>query len=611
MKSLILLLACLLPLGAAAQTHAVSGTVTTRETGEPLSGCSIRVKHTDRLTTSDDKGRYKIRAAATDTLCFSLQGYAPVEEAVGERPQIDIVLIPMIEICVEADAVVTDRAGALSNVILGIVSSDEPYGEEYAHYEENRFHSALHEPLSTFALEADGASYANCRRILASGRAPETDAVRVEEFLNYFSYDYPAPEGEAPLSLVVDAGPCPWNAAHRLVRIGLKAREVAHAELPPSHFVYLIDVSGSMSRTLPLVKASMKMLTDNLRAEDRVSIVTYANGVQVRARNIPGNERRRIKDLIDELEAGGATAGGAGLEKAYEIARKYRIEKGNNRIILCSDGDFNVGPSSDEAMKALIERQRKLSGTQLSVIGYGMGNYKDGKMQLMAECGDGNYAYVDDLREAAKMLFGEFGATSWAVARDVKMQVEFNPAQVDSYRLIGYESRLLDAEDFNDDRKDAGEIGAGHCVTALYELIPAGTEEHPAGSVDALRYQGRQGTPVVTIPSAETLAVKVRYKLPGEERSCLLQTELVDPGTQELTGDFAFAAAVAMYGQLLRLSDFRGTATWDDVIRLAQRGVANDPEGYRHEFIDLVRVAQAVCGDAYCIQPGTPKEAGE
>lgn len=611
MKSLILLLACLLPMGAAAQTHAVSGTVSTHETGEPLSGCSIRVKHTDRLTTSDDKGRYKIRAAATDTLCFSLRGYAPVEEAVGERPQIDIVLIPMIESCVEADVVVTDRAGALSNVILGIVSSDEPLGEEYAHYEENRFHPALHEPLSTFALEADGASYANCRRILASGRAPETDAVRVEEFLNYFDYDYPAPEGEAPLSLVVDAGPCPWNAAHRLARIGLKAREVALAELPPSHFIYLIDVSGSMSRTLPLVKASMKMLTDNLRAEDRVSIVTYANGVQVRARSIPGNERRRIKDLIDELEAGGATAGGAGLEKAYEIARKYRIEKGNNRIILCSDGDFNVGPSSDEAMKALIERQRKLSGTQLSVIGYGMGNYKDGKMQLMAECGDGNYAYVDDLREAAKVLFGEFGATSWAVARDVKMQVEFNPAQVDSYRLIGYESRLLDAGDFNDDRKDAGEIGAGHCVTALYELIPAGTEEHPAGSVDALRYQGRQGTPVVTIPSAETLAVKVRYKLPGEERSRLLQAELVDPGTQELTGDFAFAAAVAMYGQLLRLSDFRGTATWDDVIRLAQRGVANDPEGYRHEFIDLVRVAQAVCGDAYCIQPGTPKEAGE
>lgn len=611
MKSLILLLACLLPLGATAQTHAVSGTVTTEESGEPLAHCSIRVKHTDRHTKTDKKGRYTIQAAATDTLRFAMLGYDTVEEAVGDRTRINVALHPIFEVFEEEEKPV---ASAYLTRMAGIVTTERPVklsGEEYAGYEENRFRSALHEPLSTFALEADGASYANCRRILASGRAPETDAVRIEEFLNYFGYDYPAPEGEAPLSLLVEAGPCPWDAAHRLVRIGLKAREVVGAELPPSHFVYLIDVSGSMYRTLPLVKASMKMLTDNLRAEDRVSIVTYADGAQVRAQNIPGNERRRIKDLIDELEAGGSTAGGAGLEKAYEIARKYRIAKGNNRVILCSDGDFNVGPSSDKEMKALIERQRKLSAAQLSVIGFGMGNYKDSKMQLMAEHGDGNYAYVDDLREAAKVLFGEFGATAWAAARDAKMQVEFNPATVASYRLIGYESRLLETKDFNDDRKDGGEIGAGHCVTALYELIPVGAEEHPAGSVDALRYQGRQGTPVVTIPSAEALAVKVRYKLPGEERSRMIQAELIDSGTEELTGDFAFAAAVAMYGELLRLSDFRGTATWDEVIRLAQPGLANDPEGYRREFIDLVRVAQAVCGDDYCLQPGESKAAGE
>ena len=421
MKSLILLLACLLPLGAAAQTHAVSGTVTVEESGEPLAHCSIHVKHTDRHTKTDKIGRYRIQAAATDTLCFVMLGYDTVEEAVGNRTRIDIALHPMFEVFEEEEESV---APAYLTRMTGIVTTERPArlsGEEYAHREENRFHAALHEPLSTFALEADGASYANCRRILASGRAPETDAVRIEEFLNYFDYDYPAPEGEAPLSLQVEAGPCPWAAAHRLVRIGLKAREVAGAELPPAHFVYLIDVSGSMYRTLPLVKASMKMLTDNLRAEDRVSIVTYADGVQVRAQNIPGNERRRIKDLIDELEAGGSTAGGAGLEKAYGIARKYRIAEGNNRIILCSDGDFNVGPSSDKEMKALIERQRKLSGAQLSVIGFGMGNYKDSKMQLMAEHGDGNYAYVDDLREAAKVLFGEFGATAWAAARDVKM----------------------------------------------------------------------------------------------------------------------------------------------------------------------------------------------
>lgn len=610
MKSLILLLACLLPLGAAPQTHVVSGTVTIEESGNPLAFCSIHVKNTDRHTKTDDKGCYRIQAAATDTLCFAMLGYDTVKVAVGKRTRIDVALHAMSVVFEEEDLVVP----AYMTRMASIVTTGRPAefsGEEYAGYEENRFRSALHEPLSTFALEADGASYANCRRILASGRAPETDAVRIEEFLNYFDYDYPEPAEEAPLSLLVEAGPCPWDAAHRLARIGLKAREVTGTELPPTHFVYLIDVSGSMHQPLPLVKASMKMLTDNLRAEDRVSIVTYADEVQVLARNIPGNERRRIKDLIDELEANGATAGGAGLEKAYEIARKYHIGKGNNRIILCSDGDFNVGPSSDEAMKALIERQRKLSGTQLSVIGYGMGNYKDSRMQLMAEHGDGNYAYVDDLREAAKVLFGEFGATAWAAARDVKMQVEFNPATVASYRLIGYESRLLEAGDFNDDRKDAGEIGAGHCVTALYELIPAGAEEHPAGSVDALRYQGRQGTPVVTIPSAEALAVKVRYKLPGEERSRMIRAELIDSGTEELTGDFAFAAAVAMYGQLLRLSDFRGTATWDEVIRLAQQGLANDPEGYRREFIDLARVAQAVCGDDYCLQPGESKAAGE
>lgn len=407
---------------------------------------------------------------------------------------------------------------------------------------------------------------------------PSPDAVRIEELLNYFSYDYPAPEGEDPLSLVVDAGPCPWEPSHRLVRIGLRVREIPAAEIPPSNFIYLIDVSGSMTGRLPLVQASMKMLTDNLRPGDRVSVVTYADGVRVVSENVPGSERRRIKDVIDGLTASGSTAGGAGLECAYEVAGRCFIPGGNNRIVLCSDGDFNVGPSSDDEMGALIERQRKQSGVRLSVLGYGMGNYKDRKMQLMAERGDGNYAYVDDMREAAKVLFREFGATAWAVAHDVKMQVEFNPALVASYRLVGYESRLLESEDFNDDRRDAGEIGAGHCVTALYELIPVGVEEHPAGTVDALRYQGRRGVPVVTIPSSETLAVKVRYKLPGERRSRLMQAELVDDGRERLTGDFAFAAAVAMYGQLLRLSDFRGGATWDEVIRLAQLGLGNDPE---------------------------------
>ncbi|WP_317342253.1 von Willebrand factor type A domain-containing protein [Alistipes dispar] len=606
MKSLPFLLACLLPLGAAAQSHTVAGRVVSAGDNAPLAGCSVVVKHTSRGTVTGPDGRYEIGAAPGDTLRFSFVGFRTAEEPVGRRTRIDVVLEAaaeaVFEECVVEVSGMQDAAGPVAGLSRRRAGSAalpfvQPGREEYAHYEENRFRSALQEPLSTFSLEADGASYAVCRRKLASGRHPEPDAVRIEELLNYFSYDYPAPEGEDPLSLVVDAGPCPWEPSHRLVRIGLRAREIPAAEIPPSNFIYLIDVSGSMTGRLPLVQASMKMLTDNLRPGDRVSVVTYADGVRVVSENVPGSERRRIKDVIDGLTASGSTAGGAGLECAYEVAGRCFIPGGNNRIVLCSDGDFNVGPSSDDEMGALIERQRKQSGVRLSVLGYGMGNYKDRKMQLMAERGDGNYAYVDDMREAAKVLFREFGATAWAVAHDVKMQVEFNPALVASYRLVGYESRLLESEDFNDDRRDAGEIGAGHCVTALYELIPVGVEEHLAGTVDALRYQGRRGVPVVTIPSSETLAVKVRYKLPGERRSHLMQAELVDDGRERLTGDFAFAAAVAMYGQLLRLSDFRGGATWDEVIRLAQLGLGNDPEGYRREFIDLVRVAQSVCGD--------------
>ena len=491
MKSLPFLLACLLPLGAAAQSHTVAGRVVSAGDNAPLAGCSVVVKHTSRGTVTGPDGRYEIGAAPGDTLRFSFVGFRTAEEPVGRRTRIDVVLEAaaeaVFEECVVEVSGMQDAAGPVAGLSRRRAGSAalpfvQPGREEYAHYEENRFRSALQEPLSTFSLEADGASYAVCRRKLASGRHPEPDAVRIEELLNYFSYDYPAPEGEDPLSLVVDAGPCPWEPSHRLVRIGLRAREIPAAEIPPSNFIYLIDVSGSMTGRLPLVQASMKMLTDNLRPGDRVSVVTYADGVRVVSENVPGSERRRIKDVIDGLTASGSTAGGAGLECAYEVAGRCFIPGGNNRIVLCSDGDFNVGPSSDDEMGALIERQRKQSGVRLSVLGYGMGNYKDRKMQLMAERGDGNYAYVDDMREAAKVLFREFGATAWAVAHDVKMQVEFNPALVASYRLVGYESRLLESEDFNDDRRDAGEIGAGHCVTALYELIPVGVEEHPAGT---------------------------------------------------------------------------------------------------------------------------------
>ena len=611
MKRMLFYLICsLIPFAATAGPIEVAGTVAD-SLGTPIPGALVLVKNGPGRATTDRAGRYAIPAELSDTLVFRFLGFEERQIPVAGRKRIDVRMEPSREAIdnvvvtagdsdrievefadFEEPVAIVGYGAASRQAFVGSAGWQDPNSEECAHYAENRFRSALDEPLSTFALEADGASYANCRRMILAGRRPSADAVRIEEFVNYFPYDYPAPEGCRPLSLTVDAGPCPWNPAHRLARIALRAREIPSAELPPAHLVCLIDVSGSMRRQMPLVKASMKMLADNLRPADRVSIVTYANGVKEVLTAVPGSERRRIKDAVDALEAWGGTAGGAGLEMAYEAAVRHFIPGGNNRIVLCTDGDFNIGRSSDEAIEELIEQRRKETGVQLSVLGYGMGNYKDKKMQLIAEKGNGNYAYIDDLREASKVLFHEFGSTVHTAAADVKMQVEFNPALVASYRLVGYESRLLNNEDFNDDRKDAGEIGAGHSVTALYEIIPVGAEEHPAGTVDALRYQSRSGTPVVTIPSAEMLAVKVRYKLPGEERSRLMEEPLRDDGAAELTGDFAFAAAVAMYAQLLKVSDFRGDATWDDVIALAERGIGEDPGGYRRAFVDLVRTTK-------------------
>lgn len=607
MKRILVCLLFCLPLSALAGPITVTGTVTDAADNSPLPGAVIRENGYRNHAVADTLGRYTIRVDASATLVFSFLGFEQQEIPVEGRTRIDVGMKQQEPMTLCDETVTTEVNFAEfgeNSVVIGYGTTPPTAGlrirrvanvansEEYARFSENRFRSALDEPLSTFALEADGAAYANCRRMISAGKMPPADAVRIEEFVNYFPYDYAAPVGDEPLSLTAQAGPCPWSEGHRLVRIALRAAEIDARELPPSNIVYLIDVSGSMRFQMPLVKASMKMLTDNLRAEDRVSVVTYASGVTEVLTAVPGSERRRIKDAVDALVARGATSGGAGLQLAYEVALRNFIPGGNNRIVLCTDGDFNVGASSDEDIEALIEQKRKETGVVLSVLGYGMGNYKDRKMQIIAEKGNGNYAYIDDMAEASKVLFHEFGATFRNAAQDVKLQVEFNPAQVASYRLVGYESRLLANEDFNDDRKDAGEIGAGHCVTALYEVVPAGMEEHAAGTVDPLRYQSRDGAPVVTIPSAEMLAVKLRYKLPGEERSRLRQVELIDGGDDVLTGDFAFAAAVAMYGQLLKVSDFRGEATWDDVMTLAESGLGSDPGGYRRAFVDMVRATK-------------------
>lgn len=463
-------------------------------------------------------------------------------------------------------------------------------------FPENRFKSAVESPLSTFSIDVDPASYANVRRYLNRGKIPPKEAVRTEEMINYFSYDYPAPKGKSPVNITMEAGGCPWNTSHRLVRIGLKAKEIPADNLPPSHFVFLIDVSGSMRghNRLDLVKSSIKLHVNNLREKDRVAIVVYADAVGEVLPFTSGKDKPKIREALDALRAGGSTAGGEGIQQAYEIARKNFIRKGNNRIILCTDGDFNVGITDKDKLASMIETERK-NGIFLTVLGYGMGNYKDDKMQALAEKGNGNHAYIDNLQEANKVLVNEFGGTLHTVAEDVKLQVEFNPAKVQSYRLIGYESRLLANEDFNDDSKDAGDMGAGHTVTAFYEVIPVGVKGNVPGSLDTLKY--RKSEPVKN-NSLELLTVKLRYKEPEEYTSKKIEKSLIDSGKdkkdkdQKVSGDFYFASAVAMFGQLLRDSDFKGSANFDKVVSCAQKGLENDDEGYRREFIRLVGIAK-------------------
>jgi len=425
---------------------------------------------------------------------------------------------------------------------------------------------------------------------------PPKDAIRTEELINYFSYNYAQPTGNDPVKISTEIGECPWNKQHRLFSIGIKAKEIADKNLPASNLVFLIDVSGSMygATRLELVKSSLKLLVNNLREKDKVAIVVYAGSAGEVLPSTPGSDKQKIREALDNLTAGGSTAGGAGIQLAYKIAQKNFINGGNNRIILCTDGDFNVGVSSVGGLESLIEEKRK-TGVFLTVLGYGMGNHKDNRMQTLAEKGNGNHAYIDNLQEANKVLVQEFGGTMYTVAKDVKLQLEFNPAHVQAYRLIGYESRLLNKEDFNDDTKDAGEMGAGHVVTALYEIIPVGVKSNYAG-VDPLKYQ--QNTATAKQPfinsSKELLTVKLRYKEPDGNESKKIEVAVIDNNTHKVSSDFRFAASVSMFGQLLRDSDFKGEASYDKVISLAKTGLDNDAQGYRREFIRLVETVKGM-----------------
>jgi len=468
--------------------------------------------------------------------------------------------------------------------------------EDYRRIEDNRFHSVRSTPLSTFSIDVDRASYANVRRFLLEGRLPPADAVRTEELVNYFTYEYAEPRGEHPFTVAADVGPAPWNRAHRLVRIGLQGRRYAARELPPSNLVFLIDVSGSMSSAdkLPLVQQAFRLLVNELRDEDRVAIVVYAGSAGLVLPSTRGSDRETILGAIDRLQAGGSTAGGAGIRLAYEIARRNHLPEGNNRVILATDGDFNVGVSSEGELVRLVEEKRR-QGTALTVLGFGTGNLKDSRMEQIADKGDGNYSYIDNLLEARKVFVSELTSTLFTIAKDVKIQVEFNPARVQAYRLIGYENRLLANEDFHDDTKDAGELGAGHTVTALYEIVPVGARSGVViADGEPLRYQ-QPGIDPVRPHGDEWLSVQLRYKPPQSDRSRLMRhTVRIRDELREASGDFGFAASVAAFGMVLRNSEFRGSATLDDVLDLARATRGADADGYRAEFIRLVEMARTI-----------------
>ena len=458
--------------------------------------------------------------------------------------------------------------------------------ESYAQFKENKFKRVILNRLSTFSIDVDKASYSNVRRMINNGDKIPLGAVKIEEMINYFNYNYSQPKGKKPFSINTNVVKTPWNSKTKLVRIGLQGKKYKQKELPASNLTFLIDVSGSMGskNKLPLLKSAFKLLVNQLRKKDRVSIVVYAGAAGVVLEPTSGNNKEKIIAALDKLESGGSTAGGRGIELAYKIAKENYIKNGNNRVILATDGDFNVGETSNSSMEKLIEVKRK-SGVFLSVLGFGYGNYKDDKLELLADKGNGNHAYIDTMQEAQKVFGKEFGGTIHTIAKDVKIQVEFNPNKVKAYRLIGYENRMLNAEDFIDDTKDAGEIGSGHTVTALYEIIPIGVKSSYLKKVNKLKYKSTFSN---LNKSDELFTVKFRYKEPAGEKS----KEIIHVQKDELdaiNSDVKFASAVALFGMHLKKSKFTNNFSIEKIVKLAEEGRGEDEFGYRSEFIRLVK----------------------
>lgn len=627
MKTLFTLLAvALLSFQLQAQTVNINGTVT-EDTGLPLPGANVIIKKTNIGTQTDFDGRYKIEAQIGQTLVFSYVGFDTKEVKIKKAGELNVTLktgsnldevivtgystgrekISMGYSVTSKNSKSIDRklqgkaagvnvtngnVGAAPTVVIRGMASNFSNrvsdNESYGRIEENIFKSVATAPLSTFSIDVDKAGYSNIRRMLNNGQEVPQDAVKIEEMVNYFAYNYPQPTGKDPFSITADVVNSPWNQDAKLVRIGLKGKDISMDNVPPSNLVFLLDVSGSMDSPdkLPLLKAALNVLVDKLREKDKVSIVVYAGAAGLVLPPTSGAEKQLIRNAIENLSAGGSTAGGAGIQLAYKVAEENFSKGGNNRIILATDGDFNVGASSDRSMEDLIEEKRK-SGVFLTCLGFGMGNYKDSKLETLADKGNGNHAYIDTMQEAQKVLGTEFFGTLYTIAKDVKIQVEFNPAKVQAYRLIGYENRLLNDEDFKDDTKDAGELGSGHTVTALYEIIPLGIKSKYLKDIDNLKYTKQ----INQNYTDEMLTVKFRYKEPDGDVSKLIVKTVKDENSsiENAPEDLKFSAAVALFGMQLRNSEFINTKKKEDVIALAEAGKGNDKDGYRAEFIRLVK----------------------
>jgi len=654
MKKLILFILMIAGLASfkSNNTRHISGKVFAKEDGQPIPRVTIKVEGTYISTQTNQAGDYYIDVPdGKEYLVFSFVGYQIQKVKIAKSDKIDVYLVAsqsnLQEVVVTgygikhskrilgySTAKVTSKdlnqsyspnaANGLNGKVAGIAvydknaagvnrkakirginpsqstnvySSGNTNDESYKTIAENAFLTAKDNPLSTFSIDVDAASYSNIRRFINNGQLPPADAVRIEEMINYFKYDLTGPSGNEPVAIHTELSSAPWNPKHRLLRIGLKAKTIPTGNLPACNLVFLIDVSGSMDEPnkLPLVKSSLKMLTDQLRAQDRVAIVVYAGNAGLVLPSTPGNNKTAIKDAIDNLSAGGSTAGGEGLKLAYRIAKENFKADGNNRIVMATDGDFNVGPSSDGDMEHLIERERNTK-VDLSIMGFGMGNYKDSKMETLADKGNGNYAYIDNVTEARKAFVTEFGGTLFTVAKDVKVQLEFNPAKVKSYRLLGYEDRMLAKEDFNNDKKDAGDMGSGHTVTAFYEIIPAGVKDEYSANVDPLKYQKTKDVPAGNSGSDELMTIKFRYKQPGSNSSKMSLVTVNDKPSEfkNTSNDFRFASAVAEFGMLLRGSEYKQKGSFDQAISIAKSAKGKDDDGYRSEFVRLAESAKSL-----------------